>query len=303
MGAALEFLDDPDAFLEAAGDLLAAAPVESTVVATVAATLRAKVAAGAPAPRGFPTWWLVVRDDSGAVVGAGMRTASTPPHPPYLLAMPGEAARDLAALLGARGEHIRGVNGALPAVEVFATEAARLAGGAYRVAEHTRLFELHELREPSAVPPGRLRLAGEDDLDLAAEWFAAFGAEAAEQAGRSRPHPGEGGDRDEIRRVVSDRRIWLWEDQAGRVVHLTAANPTAFGVARIGPVYTPADHRGQGYAGATVAAVSRTLLDEGARVCLFTDQANPTSNALYERLGFRRVVDQANLGIDLPPSS
>jgi RimJ/RimL family protein N-acetyltransferase len=63
------------------------------------------------------------------------------------------------------------------------------------------------------------------------------------------------------------------------------------------PGDSPREQRGRGYAGATVAAVSRRLLDEDARVCLFTDQANPVSNALYERLGFRPVVDMANLVI------
>jgi predicted GNAT family acetyltransferase len=69
-------------------------------------------------------------------------------------------------------------------------------------------------------------------------------------------------------------------------------------VCRIGPVYTPREHRGRGYAGATVAAASRALVDEGAQVCLFTDQANPVSNALYERLGYRPLVDMANLVVD-----
>ncbi len=68
-------------------------------------------------------------------------------------------------------------------------------------------------------------------------------------------------------------------------------------MARIGPVYTPAQHRRRGYAGAAVAQVSQALLDEGARVCLFTDQANPTSNHIYTELGFRPVVDLANLAI------
>jgi predicted GNAT family acetyltransferase len=81
------------------------------------------------------------------------------------------------------------------------------------------------------------------------------------------------------------------------VVHLTGANAPAFGVARIGPVYTAREQRGRGYASAGVAAVSRLLLDRGARVCLFTDQANPTSNRIYEALGFRPVVDMANLVI------
>jgi predicted GNAT family acetyltransferase len=99
-------------------------------------------------------------------------------------------------------------------------------------------------------------------------------------------------------RRIEDDTVWVWEDETGTVVHLTGASRPMFGVSRIGPVYTPPEHRSRGYAGATVAAVSQALLDEGARVCLFTDQANPVSNALYERLGFRPVVDQANLVIE-----
>ena len=41
--------------------------------------------------------------------------------------------------------------------------------------------------------------------------------------------------------------------------------------------------------------MSRHFLDQGARVCLFTDQANPTSNKIYEALGYRPVVDMVNL--------
>jgi predicted GNAT family acetyltransferase len=66
-------------------------------------------------------------------------------------------------------------------------------------------------------------------------------------------------------------------------------------------VYTPPAERRRGYAAAAVAEVSRRLLDQGARVCLFTDQANPTSNALYARLGYEPVVDMANLLV-VPPS-
>jgi predicted GNAT family acetyltransferase len=80
-------------------------------------------------------------------------------------------------------------------------------------------------------------------------------------------------------------------------VHLTGANPPAFGVARIGPVYTPPEHRRRGYAGAAVAQVSQLLRDAGARVCLYTDQANPTSNGIYQAIGYRPVVDQVNLRI------
>jgi predicted GNAT family acetyltransferase len=72
-------------------------------------------------------------------------------------------------------------------------------------------------------------------------------------------------------------------------------NPASLGVARIGPVYTPPEHRGHGWASNAVAEVSRRVQAHGVRVCLFTDQANPTSNKLYAALGYRPVVDMANL--------
>jgi len=67
-------------------------------------------------------------------------------------------------------------------------------------------------------------------------------------------------------------------------------------VARI--VCTPPCQRGRGWASNTVAEVSRELQAQGARVCLFTDQANPTSNKIYTALGFRPVIDMANLVIN-----
>ena len=80
-------------------------------------------------------------------------------------------------------------------------------------------------------------------------------------------------------------------------MHLTGANPPSFGVARVGPVYTPPAQRGRGWASNAVAEVSRRIQAEGAQVCLFTDQANPTSNKIYADLGYRPVVDMANLVI------
>ncbi|MFI7214077.1 GNAT family N-acetyltransferase [Micromonospora maritima] len=286
----LHFHSEPGEFLAAAGDHLAADPVVGTVVASVTNRAAARRAEGAEAPDG--DWWLVVRDPTGAVVGVGMRTS---PFPPFLLPMPAAAAVALARTWHERGEEVTAVNGALPAARECAAEVARLGGGRVEVAQHTRLHELDELVPPAPVP-GALRVAGEDDVDLVAAWFGAFMADADEQAGRARGVSAhETPDRDELLRRIGTGRIWLWTDGAGRPVHLTAANPTSFGVARVGPVYTPPPQRGRGWAANAVAEVSRLLRDEGARVCLYTDQANPTSNRLYARLGYRPVVDMANL--------
>jgi len=230
-----------------------------------------------------------------------MRTAPFAPYPLFVLPMPEDAARAVAAALVARGEDVRGVNGALPAVQALADELGRSVGGMAEVYEHTRLWVLGDLAEPSAPPPGRLRAATEDDLELCLAWFRGFEAAAAEQTGRApRADMAEQFERDDVAARVQDGRVWLWEDESGEVVHLTAFNAPSFGVARVGPVYTPTEHRGRGLAAAAVAAVSRMLVDEGARVCLFTDQANPTSNKVYASVGFVPVVDMANLLITTP---
>ncbi|MFJ8203955.1 GNAT family N-acetyltransferase [Micromonospora chalcea] len=291
----LRFYADPEEFLAAAGAYLAADPVVSTVVASVTRRMAARRAEGVTLPE--DDWWLVVRDASGAVVGAGMRTAPFPPRPAFLLPMPPEAAEALARAWHRRGERVRAVNGALPAARACAEEVARLDGGRVAVAQHTRLHVLDQLTPP-APAPGALRTATADEVDLVAAWFAAFMADADEQAGRRRGTSAhETPDRADLLRRIRDGRVWFWTDGSGAPVHLTAANPPSFGVARVGPVYTPPEQRGRGWAGNAVAEVSRLLTAEGARVCLFTDQANPVSNRLYAGLGFRPVVDMANLAL------
>jgi predicted GNAT family acetyltransferase len=290
----VELLTDPVAFLAVTGEHLAADPVVTTVIASVTARAVAADERGMP-PGDHPRWWVAVRDGAGRVVGVGMRTAPFQPHPLYVLDMPEEGAVALARVLHERGEAVAGVNGALPAARVVADELARLGGSTVSVHEHVRLFELGDLVVPPS-PPGRLRLATVDDAELALAWFRGFGAAAAEQAGRTEPHHGvEAFTLDDMLQRIEERVVWLWEDERGERVHLTATNPPAYGVARVGPVYTPLAHRGRGYASAAVAEVSRRLVDDGSRVCLFTDQANPTSNRIYEAIGYRPVVDMVSL--------
>jgi hypothetical protein len=294
-GLRLRFFTDPAEFLAAAGDHLAADPVINTVVTTIAHRALSQRADGIAQPD--RNWWLVVGDDSGAVVGAGMRTATFAPYPQFLLPMPDEAAVALAHALHERGEEVLGVNGALPAVELCAAELVRLDGGRIEVSQHTRLHELGELARPASVPGG-LVVATEDDVELVSRWFAAFMGDADEQAGRARGASAhEVPDRSEMLRRLRAGRLWFWVDETGERVHLTGATPPSFGVARVGPVYTPPGRRGRGWASNAVAEVSRRIQAEGARVCLFTDQANPTSNKIYAALGYRPVVDMANLVI------
>ncbi len=289
----LDFHSDAAQFLQVAGDFLAADPVISTVVTTVADRAAGEVAAGVEQPA--HDWWLSVHDAVGAVVGAGMRTSRGALRPPFLLPMPDEAALSLAQVLLRRGEEVWAVNGALPAAHVCAEELARITGHRVQVGQHTRLFELKELVRPSPVS-GRLIAASEADLELTTAWFAAFFGDADEQAGRFRGESAQAApDRGALLSRLRAGLVWFWTDEAGTPVHMTAANPPAYGVARIGPVYTPPEERRRGWASNAVAEVSRRLESDGTRVCLFTDQDNPTSNGIYTALGYRPVTDMANL--------
>jgi RimJ/RimL family protein N-acetyltransferase len=288
VSSTLEFFDDPADFLAAAAPLLDARPVPSTVVASVTHRIAGTDPSMPVDPQMPPRWWVLVRDLAGVVVGAGMRTAPFAPYPIYLLDMPDDAARALAQALHARGEVIAAASGWMPAIDVFAGEYADLAGASVAALEQLNLYELGELVEP-ALPPGRLRQAVEEDVDLVLEWFDDFNAAASEQSGRVDPHPGPIETRASTAGRIANGEVWLWEDPSGTPAHVTAFNPTAFGVARIGPVYTPRHGRGNGYAAAAVAEVSRMLLDQGARVCLFADRDNLVSSELYLRLGYRAV--------------
>lgn len=291
-----EFHDDPREFLKVARAFLAADPVTATVVATTADEQARLDREGVP--HGLPhRWWVVLRDELGEVAGVGMRTAPFAPYPLYLLPMPVDAAAALAHLLHARGEELDGVTGALPAARICAGELARLSGRTAEVGVQTRLHEARAV-VPPAPASGRLRLVRDDEVDLVLTWLAAFADDVDEQAGRpAGTHHAMTETAEGVRRRIAGEELWFWVDQDDRPVHLTGHRRPSHGVARVGPVYTPREHRSRGYAGNAVAEVTRQLLDSGARVCLNTDLANPGSNRLYEALGFEPVADMVEMGI------
>jgi GNAT superfamily N-acetyltransferase len=292
----LRFYDDPGEFLDVAGAHLAEQPVLSTVMASVATRIRDQRAAGMPWPEGVPCWFAAFLD-RGLVVSSAMRTASFGEYPAYLMPMSDDAAVLLARTLLDRDEPVLGANGALPAVQVFCEEMAEGTGKRAAVERHTRLFELGQLKEPAEVA-GRLRRALVEEQELVTSWYDAFMDDADEQAGRapgSSAHEAPGPE--EMRRRIAGGQIFVWEVE-GVPLHVTAATEPAFGVSRIGPVFTPREHRGHGYASRAVYEVSRQILAGGFRACLFTDQANPTSNKIYEALGYERLVDMANLRVE-----
>src|SRR5271166_1780761 len=293
---------DAAEFLAEAGEFLHAEPARNTVVLTMAENLRVKAAAvdptqAAAAPGSGPGeplfgWWRPpARPDAksaGPVLVAGVVRSVfmyTPEFPVLLSShMSGPAAAELARDLAAAGHQVPGINAAQQAADAFAAAWAERTGDAITAQRRMRLFRLGEPIRPAPEPAGAARLATERDRDLLAEWFDAFAREVGDPP------------RHDSRAVVDERLgyggITVWED-GGIPVSIAGRTRTVAGMVRVAPVYTPPELRGRGYAGAATAAVSRAVLDAGVRhVVLYTDLANPTSNALYQRLGYRPVEDR-----------
>ena len=267
---------DLDEYLTAAGEFLEARPARNTVPLTVAARLRARGMAAYGGAGPLFGWW---RSPDGRTGGA---FSETPPFPVLLATMPPQAATTLATELARLGHQVSGVNGASAAAHAFAAQWQRVTGRCAQVRVRERLFRLGELVPPSPPPPGRARIAGAADHDLIAGWFGEFAREAGTRLGDHADQLSYGG-------------LTLWED-GGTPVAAAGISRQVAAMARVAPVYTPPRHRRHGYAAAATATVSQAARDAGAtEVVLFTDLANPTSNALYRRLGYRPVEDHVVL--------
>jgi hypothetical protein len=183
-------------------------------------------------------------------------------------------------------DELRGVHGPIEHVEALARAWAAKRGVACRQAIHQRIYALERVRPPVGVS-GRLRRATPADRDTLLDWIAAFDREAMGNPA-ARDH---GAIVDEL--IGSDRRLgYVWED-GEPVSMLQATGATPHGI-RIGAVYTPPERRGRGYASACVAAASQVQLDAGRSWCfLFTDVTNPTSNRIYQAIGYEPVRDVA----------
>ena len=276
-------LDDAAAFLEQAEPLLLADEARHNLILGIAGTIR-------DSPDHYPARNLWLVRDGSEIVAAALQT------PPYnlILGRP-RSSRALAALAeAARG--LPGVVGAEPEVHEFAALWTRETGSATRTTMRQGVYALERV-EPLPDVPGAARVATADDFELALRWWIAFGDEVLHEGG-----PGH-----ERAEVTLDHRlssptagILLWEDEGNPVSLAGWGSPTPNGI-RVGPVYTPPELRSRGYATALTAELSQRLLDGrlfegGRRFCfLYTDLANPTSNAIYRRLGYRQVCESAQL--------
>lgn len=239
---------------------------------------------------------FMVVDDEGETVACALMTM---PYRLILADVTGdEPLRTLLEGAISSGLDIPGLIGNRPTIDRAVEMWQELTGVIAELSMSQAVYFLDEVVPPPR-PPGRPRIATAEDLELIAQWHSEFIAEAL---------PDEPSDETHLRRRLASRlrdggssKIWLWELSGEPVSMSSNTSPTGTGI-RINAVYTPPSQRGNGYATALVAAQSQALLDDGFSFCfLFADLANPTSNRIYERIGYRRVAEAASYNFSRVP--
>ncbi|NMP21462.1 GNAT family N-acetyltransferase [Sulfobacillus harzensis] len=198
------------------------------------------------------------------------------------------AASVLARHLIQSGVLLPGVLGPRDSVAEFVdTWISRAAGVKAELAMRERIYQADTVVPPQRTA-GAARLATAADIDALVPGVRAFIEEAMPE---SDPEEAPTLVEKKIREGFPKGGYWLWEVD-GRWVSLAGfGGPTGHGI-RVGPVYTPPAHRARGYGSQVVGSLTQTLLKAGYdHVFLFTDLANPTSNSIYQRLGYRPVTD------------
>jgi predicted GNAT family acetyltransferase len=267
MDIKIAFSDDPTWVSNTAGAFLASHPVLHNLILTL---LRARAAKSEPG-----RYWVAM-DGSKAV---GVTLQSPVSYPAHLTPMESSIAAALVNAIAEAGVALPGVIGDAATAAVFAGQWTERCKSAATPFQGSRLYELMEMGKSPAVA-GQLRQALAKDRKVIIDWTRAFQREI-----------GEPDDDTEIRvdQALAVRQLWLWENN--EAVSMAMSREPVESVVRISGVYTPVGSRGCGYAEACVHALSKQFRDAGYRCILYTDLANPTSNSIYRRIGYRAVAE------------
>ncbi|MFJ2774299.1 GNAT family N-acetyltransferase [Streptomyces sp. NPDC087300] len=271
---------DVDDFLARAGEFLRSRPGPHVMQLTWAERVRARgpEAFGADAPV------FGVLEQAGEVRGSFFRL---PPRGIGLSPLTPAQADSLAARLTALGYSLPRVSADHGTATAFAEAWQRHTGAMPKLGDiRLRLYRLGALTTPEPMPAGRSRGLGEQDLEQVMLWCGKFAKAVGEDVSIDADTWAD--------TRFADKRYTLWETPDGTAVSIAGMNPLIGGQIQVDIVYTPAHLRGRGYAAAVTAEVSRAALAAGATdAVLFADLSNQTSNALYERLGYRALADWA----------
>ncbi|MCU0496487.1 MAG: GNAT family N-acetyltransferase [Anaerolineae bacterium] len=229
-----------------------------------------------------PPLYLACVEDRGQIVGCAMMTL---PYNLLLSEMTTSAIFKIAEDVYTLYPQLDKVNAIKRISRAFAEHWQTISGRAFELDLAERIYQLESVNMPKGVA-GTIRLGAIEDRDLLIEWLLAFNREALEEM------PFDLAEKWVDRAIEGKvREVYLWVDQGHPVSMAALTGRTPHG-RRVGAVYTPPPFRNRGYASACVGAVSQRALDQGLKfVFLYTDLANPTSNHIYQELGYQPVID------------
>lgn len=153
-----------------------------------------------------------------------------------------------------------------------------------------RIYELEKVN-PDIKQFGVVRLLNDRDMYFFPYWLEAFiVAVSYGKTEMSIPQNEE-----MYRYRLSTKKLYVLEVD-GVPVSMAGYTREMKSAIGIGFVYTPPYYRGKGYASSCVARISQMALDKGYRRCvLYTDLLNPTSNSIYQKIGYKAVCDSLML--------
>ncbi len=232
--------------------------------------------------------YLAIVEDNAHAVGVALRT---PPQNILVsrIEPPASAADALNLLidrLSLEQPDLRGVTASPDIAQLFADLWQQRTGHHLLQRLRQRIYQLEDVKPATGVL-GSLRPALPADSPLLDRWMAAFFAEAEHQPANLSLAEAW------VARAfqTTGRQLYFWAVDGSPVALAGCTGKTPNGM-RVGPVYTPPELRGRGYASAATATLSQQLLDGGCRYCfLFTDLANRTANHIYQEIGYRPVSD------------
>ena len=237
-----------------------------------------------------PVNWLMatISDAKGIHLTAIM----TPPHNITLYATDNLINPEAINCLidGLKDREIPGVTTEKTLAEYFAKEYTLRKGITFKTIMSQRIYELTAVN-PDIQKVGIVRLLDEKDIHFFPYWAEAFFA--AESYGKTEMSIPQ--DADPYLYRIASKKIYILEDNGIPVsmAGYTRVMQTAIGVAF---VYTPPYERRKGYATSIVAQISQLALDKGFTKCvLYTDLANPTSNSIYQKIGYMPICDSLQL--------
>ena len=199
--------------------------------------------------------------------------------------IPGPLLNPLAEYFFRNHFEIPGIVGPSATCETFALIWSELSQLSYTLNMSQKIYELKAVTMPQSIR-GQLLVADDSHLEILTQWVYEFMKESLpfEQTTLEKS-------KEYVLRKLKNKEAFVLQNSSGEIVSMNyVARPTDHGIS-VSLVYTPKLHRKKGYASSLVAFTSDLMLQRGYEFCvLYTDSQNPTSNKIYQDVGYREVA-------------